>query len=197
MDIEKVRASLRQQEANPLARTVLTQEIDGVTFSIEVAPCSWLYPGYGLQIHVTMLDGGGNVDIMDKTLPFAKATEADMLRLFRQVRVVKCSRCGKPAFDPETTGTNRCGLCEICFIKDLNEELQAAMDKEKKRMARMDTKRRKEGYTHRVDAWVHPQAGSDYQISLYVKGKPTAALIKRELTKLKSQVTNDYTVIEL
>lgn len=196
MDINNLQDGLRAAEPNPLSKIVLTRELDGVPLSLNVSPCSWMYPTYGLQVQVTMA-GGGNVYIHDKTLPFEKATEADLNQMFDQVRLVACTRCGKPAFDPSAHKTNRAGLCEACFVADLDVEFKKAQETENTRMKRMDAKRKKEGFTHRVDAWIHPKrGGSDYQIAIYVKGEPSEAFIKAELGK-KSSVTTDYTVTKL
>lgn len=198
MDIEQMQDNLRSNGAkiNLIATIVLTREIDGVKLSLSVSPCSWMYPGYGLQVQVQMA-GGGSVYLQDKAVVFEKATEEDLNRLFKKVTLTTCGRCGKPAFDPVAHDTNRAGLCESCFVADLEKEFDQASAKETKRMARLDAKHRKNGYTHRLDAWVHPERGNDRHFSVYCRGLPSKKQISQLLAEAGSCVLNDYTVIDL
>ena len=59
-----------------------------------------------------------------------------------------------------------------------------------------DEAMKKEGYTHRVDAWIHPEAGgSDYPKQQYFKGEPSKKDIETLLAA--SCVKNDYKVTTL
>lgn len=198
MDIYQLQDGLRRSGAkiSPLATTVLTREISDVKLSLNVSPCSWMYQGYGLQVQVQMA-GGGSVYLQNKAVAFEKATEEDLNRLFDKVTLTTCKRCGKPAFDPAANDTNRAGLCEHCFLSDLQKEFDKASAKEAKRMARLDAKHRKNGFTHRVDAWIHPAHGDDLQISFYCKGAPSKQLISNEIRKAGSCKLDDYTVVDL
>lgn len=192
---EKTRAEAAAKGIS-LARTTLSKEVDGVTLTMRVAPCSWMYPGHGLQVQVA-IENGGDVCIHEPSIPFEEATEAVMFKLFDQVKLVKCSKCGGTAFDPIVCKTNRAGQCEACFLTDLKKKFDKENEKEVKRMARLDSKRKEEGFTHRIDAWIHPENGSDYPMSMWVKGKPTKKLIQEELRKKKSCVLDDYTITAL
>lgn len=194
-EINKLRDAMRQQEPSELARVVLTREIHGSKLSLQVSPCCWMHRNYGLQVQV-VLDGGGSVYLHDKELLFENATLADLERMFDKVKLIPCKTCGKPAFDPGSVDTNRGGECEQCFMAALNADLEKAQKKEQRRMERLDAKRKQEGYTHRVDAWIHA-GGDDKQIAYYVKGKPTKKQIHDLLRKEKSRELNDYTVITL
>ena len=182
--------------ANQLAKYTLTQEVEGVQLTASISPCSWIYDNYGLQVKVEM-PRGGNVFVRDRATRIADATQADVERLFNGVRICKCKRCGKPAFDPQSVETNRGGLCEACFVQDLDKEFQKATQAENRKLARLDAKRKKEGYTHRVSAWIHPDDGDDYQMEFWLKNTPTEAQIKALLKRNGSTVLDDYQIVAL
>lgn len=172
-----------------------TRAIGTATLTTTVSPCSWMYPGYGLQIQIQLAPNGGTAFVHSKGRAFADATEADIDAMLESVKLVQCSRCGNLAFDPATVSTNRAGKCETCFMGDLDKELDAARKKDAEKLKRADARMKAKGMTHRVDAWVHPAGGGDdYLVSLYVNGDPSKSLIQKELKKLKSSVLDDYTI---
>ncbi|MDK9702470.1 MAG: hypothetical protein OEL20_04970 [Sulfuritalea sp.] len=195
-DLDNLRDNMRRQEPSELARVAVTRDIDGHKLSLEVSPCSWLYPGYGLQVQITLHGGGGHAYIHNKELHFEKATMADLERMFDQVKLVPCKKCGKPAFDPATVDTNRAGECEECFMDRLNAELKKAQEKEDRRMRRLDATHRAQGYTHRIDAWIHG-GGDDRQVSFYSKGKLTTKEVKALIRKQGSMKDDDFTIVTL
>lgn len=175
----------------------LVRQIEGSELSLEVWPCSWMYPGSGLHVRIDMKDGG-SATIRAEDTSFETATMDDLNRLFDQVKLVKCKCCGKPAFDPATCSTNREGKCEACFMAALNAKFEADRKKEAEKLAKLDAKYKAQGYTHRVNAWVHPKAGGDdYQVQLWTIGSPKPEEIKAILKRRKSQIDNDYTVVEI
>lgn len=162
-----------------------------------ISPCCWMYPGHGLQIRVTLLNGG-SAYIHDVEKPFDHSSEADVDRLLKQVRVIPCSRCGDHAFDPASVISNRNGLCEKCFLSDLDAEFAEAKAKEQAEITALNAKMLAEGYTHRVDAWIHPVAGGDdRQVSLYYIGKPSDRTVRRRLQMEGSSVLEDYVILPL
>lgn len=179
-----------------LAEYTLTKEVEGVQLTASISPCSWMYDNYGLQLSVAM-HGGGTVTVHDSSTRFASATSADVERLFDTVRICQCKRCGSPAFDPQSAKTNRNGLCETCFMQDLRKQLDKATQAENRKLARLDAKRKKEGYTHRVSAWIHPEDGDDYQMEFWLKNTPTEAQIKALLKRNGSTVLDDYQIVAL
>jgi hypothetical protein len=60
-----------------------------------------------------------------------------------------------------------------------------------------NAKMKKQGYTHRFDAWVHPARGDDYSIVGFTKFEPTAGEMAQILKRKGSQVLTDYQVSEL
>lgn len=194
-NLEALRQSIRENAPNDLARAVLQRTDQGVTLSLEVSPCSWMYPTYGLQVTVR-IEGGGNIHVHDKTVLFQDATVDDLNRLFDTVRLKPCKRCGTLTFDPESVSTNREGLCEECFLGDLRKDIDKAAERDAKRQRAADAKKRAAGYTHRVNAWVHPDAGEDFQIVMYAVN-PTVEIIEQQLKRRRSTVLNDYVITAL
>ncbi|ABO59819.1 hypothetical protein Bcep1808_6932 (plasmid) [Burkholderia vietnamiensis G4] len=179
-----------------LKNVKVVRSIGGVELAATVDPCSWMYPGYGLQISV-MMDGGGKAHLNQKSLAFEQATESDVKTLLEGVRIVPCKQCSKPAFDPTSVSTNREGECESCFMAKLNAEFAASQEKERKKLAKLDAKYKRQGFTHRVDAWIHPSGGGDDRQVSYYMTDPTDEQIKKELKKSGSCVLDDYKVIPL
>ncbi|WP_176000295.1 hypothetical protein [Burkholderia vietnamiensis] len=187
------------QQSSPetdLKKESVSREVAGAILKAEVSPCSWMNSKYGFQIKVTMSDGGGNAFVHEKELAFADATVGDMSRLLETIGVISCVKCSKPAFDPDTVRTNREKKCERCFMGELNAEFEKGREKAARRMAKNDEKYKKQGYTHRVDAWIHRDAGDDVAVSYYMKD-PTDAQIQAELRKARSVVLNDYKLVQL
>ena len=81
------------------------------------------------------------------------------------------------------------------------EQLEALIAEEEKEMRKEleedDKKALKDGYTHRVDAWIHPSSGDDRQISMYTIGKLTDVEVQALLKKKRSTILTDYKIIAL
>ena len=74
----------------------------------------------------------------------------------------------------------------------LREELNREQEKRKLADKRRAAKRKAQGYTHRIVAWVHPTYGDDYQIEAFTVGEPTADTM-RQLLK-RSTIKDDYRI---
>jgi hypothetical protein len=159
--IESLQNSLASKSPD-IGKTILTREVDGAQLTLEVSPCCWMNENYGIQVRITMA-GGGNAYIHNKALKFKDTTLADLQGMLDSVKIKKCSRCGKPAFDPESVDTNRNGLCEHCFLADLNAEYQKAVQKEKAKVLKLDEKYKKQGYKYRMNAWIHGHGDDDIE----------------------------------
>lgn len=159
-----------------------------------ISPCSWMYPHYGLQVAITLNDDC-TVFVRDKNVPFADAQEDHVVRMTDSVQVIACPRCRAPAFDPSSVDTNRDGLCEACFMSDLNEQFAAAKRLEAATEKAMDARWMADGYRYKVVAWVHPlKGGDDYAIVRYFKRRPRASVIASHLRRIGSAVTDDYEI---
>ena len=175
---------------------------DGVNLEGEVSPCVFMYPGYPLQIRVTLRRNPGeplgHAYAVDRLKTADTATGADVRRLIARTRIVPCLRCATPAFDPATIETNRTGLCESCFLHDLDAALARAEEAERQEQAERDRRRKAEGMTFRVYAWVHPEAGGDdYAVNWYFAAAPTVEQIQTLLREEESSILHDYRVIAL
>jgi hypothetical protein len=105
---------------------------DGLRLEGEVSPCVFVYPGYLLQVTVTLRQESGQslgvAYAVDRILTVETATDADVSQLLSVLQSTSCGRCSEPAFDPATVEMNRGGLCESCFGGDLNAELANCME---------------------------------------------------------------------
>lgn len=79
--------------------------------------------------------------------------------------------------------------------KDWDAELKKLQAEEDAQIAKLDARHRAKGYTHRVTGWIHPDAGDDKMIDVYVMGKPTPAIL-RDIFR-RSVVKNDYAITKL
>jgi hypothetical protein len=81
-------------------------------------------------------------------------------------------------------------------MKQLRAELDESTQKENDEISKLDAKYKKKGYTHRVEAWIHPASGDDYSIAFWIQN-PTVEEIQKVIRKKKSQVLDDYKMVEL
>lgn len=178
--------------------TGFLESSDGIpkaAFRAEVSPCCYMYAGYGVQLRVE-LDCGGWTTVNDKSVQFSDCTIEQAQTLAETVKVRKCSCCDNPAIDPGVTETNRAGQCEKCFLAKLRRELEADQKKEEAKLRKKDGKMKLKGYTHRVEAWVHPEHGDDYQLSIWAID-PSAEDIQKILRKRGCSIGTDYQLIQL
>ncbi len=175
---------------------------EGLMLEAEVSPCVFMYRGHPLQISVTMRRHSGEklaeacVSNCEKTA--ATYTEADARQLLGRVRVQPCSRCSAPAFNPTTVETNRGGLCEACFLADLEAELEKDQEAERQKIAARDKRMKNKGFTARVTAWVHPEeGGDDCQMDWYFKQRPLPEQIQLLLLEEGSEILDDFEIIEI
>jgi len=171
----------------------LTRQVGGVTLTCYVALCSW-NSGEGVHL-VVEYESGGKRHLNDPNLDVEDATDADYQRLLDSVQIAPCKTCGAPAFDNSWQPTNRDGDCERCFHKIIDAELEQGLAKEAKKLAKLDAKYKAQGFTHRVEAWIH-RNGDDKQISLWMQN-PTQAQIRAELKREGSLDLTDFKTIEL
>lgn len=177
--------------------------VDGISMVARISPCSWMYETYGVQVHVSEAGHGSNGASIFEVLkvPFAKATVGEVDAFVAGIQV-----CWSACSTPGCTGRRLVGsrkksdggeVCEPCFLRQLHKEFEAAAAKEKAREAREDVKKAGEGFTHKVEAWIHPKAGGDdRQVVVYWRGKPTDDDVKK-LLRRQSRVDSDFRVVAL
>lgn len=95
------------------------------------------------------------------------------------------------------------GILEECGLEPLEvaekdwfklrEDSKKLDQKTKDDTSKKDATMKRRGFTHRVDAWIHPvQGGDDYMIQSYTEGPPTSNQIAYFLRA--SSVKTDYQV---
>jgi hypothetical protein len=160
---------------------------NGTRLEGEVSLCVFMYPGYPLQVQATLTGNAGealgNAHTVNRKLNATTATEIDVAKLFAIIQTKPCSRCGTPAFDSMTVETNRDGLCEPCFVGDLEVEFAKEAEAELRKLAWRDQRWKAKGMKFRVTAWIHPDAGDDYQVDWYFPARPLEAQIQALLRK--------------
>ncbi|HCF4080915.1 hypothetical protein ACEP6V_21605 [Pseudomonas aeruginosa] len=164
-------------------------------YSAEVSPCCWMYQNYGLQLKVELANGGHTFVHTHKIL-FEEATVQQATELIGGLRICACSKCSSPAWDPSTLKTNRKGLCEACFIAEIRAEIEADQKEEEARLKKLDARRKAEGYTHRLDAWIHPAFSDDFQVTAWIQN-PTEESVKKFLKDKGCTVQRDFSLIKL
>ena len=169
-----------------------TYQRDGVTLSVAVSSCCWMYPNYPFQIHLLINETGVSAISSRRGLSFQDATEADVDALVASMAIVKCPRCGHAMFEyANTPDGNPAKVCSKCVLDDLQSQAQ-------RRQEATDIKMKADGYRFRVNAYIHPAAGGDdYPVVFYATIKPTAQIIRAELKKHGSEVFDDYTITRI
>lgn len=180
--------------------------VKGITLAVEVSPCCWMYPGYPMQVKYLSTDGRSWGYVADQQWAENTATREDVQQMLeRHLSPEPCDKCRHTHLFNDTDKTGKEGkasgarlhTCEVCFLAKLDAEMDQIMAAERDEVAENDRKMKRQGCTHRVTAWVHPNQGDDRQVYLYMKGEPTAAQIQAELRKLRSVVLDDYTIHKL
>ena len=178
----------------------ITLTIDGTEVSSWLPPYLWMYPNPSAKLAIDAhIDGGkgGSARLTSDKL-FTEATIDDVRDLLAKTKLVPCSKCGKPAFDPAVMDTNREGMCEHCFIEKLDAQFKKEAAKEAKRKAAKDKRMYAKGYRFRIEAWIHPEeGGDDYTLEIYSLRELTDAEIQKELKKEGSCRLDDYSITKL
>jgi len=174
---------------------------NGASLAAEVSPCVFTYPGYPLQVQIILTgkagENLGKAFIVNRRLTVKTATEAAVRDLLAKVRTKSCGRCGTLAFDPTTVDTNRNGLCEGCFLGDLEAEWAKEAEAECRKTARHRQAMKAKGMSFHAIAWVHPNDGDDYQVDWFFLARPTAPQIRGLLREEGPTILDDFEIIAL
>lgn len=164
------------------------QHSDGQTVYVEVSPCCTMYPNYGLQYGLSLTPNAVNAEtefVHDKAVAAFDVPTAELVETTRE------------------HATRWLAANGVATLRTMSEawakakaDYEAASLKEQvrneKRTARTRATYKAKGFTHVVNAWVHPKRGDDYPIEAYVKGVPDDSDIAG-LLRL-STVKTDYRV---
>lgn len=169
------------------------------TLLVSISLCNWMYPNYPFQIQVNIGETGDHTIASKKGLSVKDAAEADVDALVASLMIVRCPRCQAPMF--ERTGDqphNPEKLCSKCVLADLNQQFEASKKRAEDKERQEDAKMKAQGYTHRVNARVHPAVGGDdFQVVFYASSMPTKPAIKAQLQKLGSEVFDDFIITKI
>jgi hypothetical protein len=80
--------------------------------------------------------------------------------------------------------------CSTCWFENFNAEHEIEAAKEVEAGKRKDREMKAKGFTHAIDAWIHPGGGDDYTIVVYLNREPTKGDIAKALRQ--SIVKTDY-----
>jgi hypothetical protein len=199
--MESLRDKQRRAEPHPLAREVFTTERDGVQLSMEVDPCSWMYPGHGTQVCVT-LAGSGSTHFRPsrdgKVIRWPDLSRQDLENALESVRVTACVRCGGPTFEAGFQGPDWKGMCERCGLSEMRSALDRLDAARQRAQKRMDAVAWHRGARWRVFGFVHPKrGGDDYPFLHYLSCRPTEQEVRALFSRAGSAVTDDYSLTEL
>lgn len=174
-----------------LKETAHKIDFNGEQVIFRVSPCSWMHKGYGLQVGLSMKENAVNAEsefIRDESY---EATDKPMEELDRAGR----------AFAEKWLAENGTALLHehVAKWQAAKDEFDKEFAEEDKKAAaaqkRADARYKKKGYTHRVNAWIHPSQGDDFQSVSYVMGEPSEKDIAQILRR--SEVKTDYVVTAL
>jgi Zn-finger nucleic acid-binding protein len=183
----------------PKIRTFVRNLDSGLQLVGEVSPCVFMYRGYPLQVGISLRSGDSLCDkifLKDPSKNAETYASEDVERLLDLIQILPCPCCGFSAIDPSVNGVEL-QQCESCRMAELHAELEKGLEKERKALAKEDAKMKKKGMVARVDAWVHPPAGDDYEITWYFSKRPTDANVKDLLKKQRSDVLDDFRIVDL
>ena len=85
---------------------------------------------------------------------------------------------------------------ELTLCQGVVKQTSESLEKEQKKLQALHKKRKAEGYTHHVCAWIHG-TGDDYQIDFWTKGLMSDEDIKKYLMKKGSVSLDDFVVQKL
>ena len=78
---------------------------------------------------------------------------------------------------------------------DYDKEIQKLLAEQRQEELEADISHKAEGYSHKLDIWMHPDSGSDYEKLVYCKGEPSEEQILHLMRN--SMVKTDFTIEEL
>ena len=152
---------------------------------MRISPCSWMYKNYGLQIGLSLTPDACNAETI-----FVNRKGIDCESMPRaEMRVLA------QAMADQWEAVNGESTLQSKVIESRAESARFALEwaKEEKKEAaarqRRVAKYRKQGYTHRLAGWIHPQSGDDYPVEFYTVGAPDVARLLARCT-----VKTDFTI---
>jgi hypothetical protein len=156
-------------------RQEVIYKLCGKDVHVEIAPCSFMYPNYGLQLMLKLKQDGKLISsdtLINKQVTPATATAADVDKMLETVSFQACPCCGTPTFSTHEKFDNRHGKCEPCFMKQLDAEFAEAEAKEMLKFKKHCAKMKAQGFKYMVDIVVHSNRGSDKVVTYFMADMP-------------------------
>jgi hypothetical protein len=174
-----------------------TVDVGGLKIRVELEPGCWVRGArLGLMARHPV---AGSARLLSRRT-FEQATPADLDRMIRRLRIVKCRvrGCTRPNLvgDGKEPGNPK-AYCERHRLKDIvtaAAKIQAEIDV---KQAIVDAAWRGKGYRYKATIWIHRDDCNDSAVVLYLKGKPTPARLRQEARRRKSRVLDDAHVERL
>lgn len=150
-------------------------KFEGRAVYFEVSPCSWMNVGYGLQVKISSKEkpacNAESIFINDKTVSGISEMPEETRDEYARHAVIEYLKAN--------------GIAPLDAAVTNWAAAQAKYAEEDKKIAAREVqeaaKRKAEGYTHKVELWIHPRNGSDYQRAYFVKGEPSKTWIAGKL----------------
>lgn len=155
---------------------------------VSISPCSWMYDTYGLQVSLATKANACNAEsefVRDKSIQAATMSRDDLRAAAETTAVQWLEANGLSKLDEAVS---------VWAVKagTFAKTIAAAAKKEAKARLKRLTKLQAKGFTHVMDAWIHPESGDDYRAEVCFSEPPTKEDIKRALRA--STVKTDYKV---
>lgn len=155
---------------------------------VAVSPCSWMYAGYGLQIRLSVKANAYNAEaefVRERSIAAETMSRAELHAAATVLATQWLEMNGPAKLDKAVTDwAVKAAKFDKAIAKEARKEAKA-------RLKRL-TKLQEQGFTHVVDAWIHPKSGDDYQTEVCLSAAPDAADISRVLRP--STCKTDYKV---
>lgn len=164
-------------------------EFAGKAVYYSLSPCSWMYPGYGCQVQLSMVAApvnAGSVFALEKE--FAGKDRAELEAVAESVALRWLHKHGVA---PIEEAQRKWETAAAEFAAEEAKHVERAA----KRQAAALAKLKAQGFAFILNGWVHPNSGDDRPVSIAYKTRPGDADIKRALRGCT--VKTDYVVTPL
>ena len=194
------------QDVQPTKLTI--GKFKGITWNIPPYSMHRLKTGARISVFIVPAyrtqpnsNGAGDVelDVKSGTVPAVLAALRAWCKAHPDA-IQHCPRCNgqmlnRSAFPSPYRKEN---ICEACWYDDFKVQAKKIHDEQDAKTAALDAKHKAMGYTHRLDAMIHPQnGGDDYLTTWYSKGELDLSTIHRLLRARKTSNINDFKQVAL
>jgi hypothetical protein len=153
---------------------------------------------YPFTVSFTLIETNEKVVV---TIPYEywdEEKEEELIQTaINSLEILQLCECGKFSLRTKYYETNRNQKCEICFVKEIEEEMkQILKEVEEERNSDIE-KALNEGFNYMVEALIHPPMGDDFEIFYFTIEKPSKKSIVSVLKRHHCEMCNDYVVTKI